>query len=115
MMIVLLFSEKFESIHKAPKFKIVEKVRITKCKNIFSKGYTNNWSRKTIVIDSVIEANPWTYKMKELNGETTIESFYEKELLLSKLLMSSCLKPDSHIRNSIKVVLDLTNYATKNN
>ena len=27
--------------------------------------------------------NPWTYKIKDLNGEKIIESFYEKELLLS--------------------------------
>ena len=28
---------------------------------------------------------PWTYKIKDLNGKKMIGSFYEKELLLSKL------------------------------
>ena len=36
------------------------------------------------MIDSVLETNPWTYKIKDLNREKA-ESFYEKEFLLSKL------------------------------
>ena len=39
---------------KVPKFKVGDRVRITKYKNIFSKGYTENWSRKIFVIDSVL-------------------------------------------------------------
>ena len=46
---------------------------------------TNSWSEEIFAIGSVLKTNPWTYKIKELNGETIIESFYEKELLLSKL------------------------------
>ena len=45
--------------------------------------------------------------MKKILGD-----FFEKELLLSKLL-SYYQEPDSHIRDKVKVVLDLTNYATK--
>ena len=46
---------------------------------------TNSWSEEIFAIGSVLKTNPWTYKIKELNGETIMESFYEKELLLSKL------------------------------
>ena len=46
---------------------------------------TNSWSEEIFAIGSVLKTNPGTYKIKELNGETIIESFYEKELLLSKL------------------------------
>ena len=56
-----------------------------KYKNIFSKGYTENWSREIFIIDSVLKANPWTYKIKYLNGEKMIGSFYEKQLLRSIL------------------------------
>ena len=43
-------------------------------------------SREEILVsDSVLETNPWTYKIKDLNGEKVIGSFYEKELLLSIL------------------------------
>ena len=78
-------TEKIEMNHKAPKLKVNDRVRITKYKNIFSKGYTENWSREIFIIDSVLKTNPWTYKLKDLNGEKIIGSFYEKELLLSIL------------------------------
>ena len=39
---------------KAPKFKVSDRVRITKYKNIFSKGYPNNWSREILETDSRI-------------------------------------------------------------
>ena len=76
-------TEKIETNSKAPKCKVNDKVRITKYNNIFSKGYTENWSREIFVIVSVLKIDPWTYKIKDLNGEKIIESFYEKELLLS--------------------------------
>ena len=78
-------NETIETNPKAPKFKSDDRVRITKYKNIFSKGYTKNWSREIFIIDSVLKTNPWTYKIKDLNGEKIIGSFYEKKLLLSKL------------------------------
>ena len=82
MLIILLWMKKLRPILK---FKVNDRVRITKYKNIFSKGYTENWSREIFIIDSVLKTNPWTYKLKDLNGEKIIGSFYEKELLLSIL------------------------------
>ena len=78
-------NEKFETNPKAPKFKVNHRVRITKYKNIFSKGYTENWSKEIFIIDSILKTNPWTYQLKDLNWEKIIGSFYEKELLLSTL------------------------------
>ena len=63
---------------KVPKIKVINRVRITKYKNIFSKGYTENWSREVFIIVSVLETNPWTYKIKELNEKKIIGGFYEK-------------------------------------
>ena len=70
---------------KAPEFKVGGRVRVTKYKNYFSKGYTENWSREISIIDSVLKTNPWTNKIKDLREEKIIESFYVKGLLLSKL------------------------------
>ena len=56
------------------------RVRITKYKNIFSEGYTENW-----LLLIVLKINSWIYEIKYLNGEIIIGSIYEKELLLSKL------------------------------
>ena len=79
--------------------------------DIFSKGYTNNWSEGIFAVDSLWKTNLWTYKIKDLNRETIRRSFYEKELFLSKLEMSYYPGPDSHIRDKVKVVLNLSNYA----
>ena len=62
--------------HKALKFKLNDRVRITKYKNIFSKGCTENWSRETFIIDSALKTNLSTYKLKDLNREKIIISFY---------------------------------------
>ena len=56
------------------------RVRITKYKNIFSEGYTENW-----LLLIVFKIDSWIYEIKYLNGEIIIGSIYEKELLLSKL------------------------------
>ena len=78
-------TEKIESNSKVPKFKKNDRERITKYKNIISKGYTENWSREIFLIDSVLKSNPWIYKSKDLNGKKLIGNFYEKELLWSIL------------------------------
>ena len=78
-------TEKIETNCKAPKFKVNDRVRITKYENIFGKSYIEHWPREIFTIDSVLKTNPWTCKIKDLNGEKIIESFYEKELLLSQL------------------------------
>ena len=78
-------TKKTETNPKAPKFKVSESLRITKYKNNFSKGFTEKCSGEIFIIDSVLQTNLWTCKIKDLNGEKTIVRFYEKELLLSRL------------------------------
>ena len=75
-------TENIVSNPKAPKFKVNDKVTITKYKIIFSKVYTENWSREIFIIDSVLKTKPQTYKIKDLNRKI-IGRFYEKELLRS--------------------------------
>ena len=58
-------TEKVETNPKAPKFKVNDRVRITKYKNIFSKGYSESWSKEIFIINSVLKTNPWTYKTKD--------------------------------------------------
>ena len=72
------FTEEIESSHKAAKFKVGDRVSITKFKNIFSKRYTENWSKEIPVINSLLKTNPWTYKIKKISGEKITGSFYEK-------------------------------------
>ena len=49
------FIEKIERNSKSPKFKVNDRVIISKYKNIFSKGYTENLSREIFIIDSVLK------------------------------------------------------------
>ena len=69
-----------ETNKKDPKFKIGDHVRISKYKNIFSKGYIPNWSEEIFVINKVKNTVPWTYLINDLNGEEIKGSSYEKEL-----------------------------------
>ena len=66
--------------NKDPKFKVGDRVRISKCKNIFAKGYTPNWSEEIFVIKKVKNTVPWTYVINDLNGEEITGTFYEKKL-----------------------------------
>ena len=82
-------TEKIETNLKASKFKVKDRVRITKYKNVFSKGNTEKWSREIFINDSILKTNPRTYKIKDLNGEKAIGSFYEKnvvEYIINELL-----------------------------
>ena len=63
-----------------PKFKVGDRVRISKYKNIFAKGYTPNWSEEVFVIKKVKNTVPWTYVINDLKGEEIMGTFYEKEL-----------------------------------
>ena len=64
---------------KDPKFKVGDHVRISKYKNIFAKGYTQNWS-EVFVVSKIKNTVLWTYVISDLNGEPITGSFYEKEL-----------------------------------
>ena len=66
--------------NKDPKFKVGYRVRISKHKNIFAKGYPPNWFEEVFVIKKVKNTIPWTYVNNDLNGEEIIGTFYEKEL-----------------------------------
>ena len=64
---------------KDPKFKVGDHVRISKYKNIFATGYTPNWSEEAFGISKINDTVPWTYVIRDLNGEEITGSFYEKD------------------------------------
>ena len=65
---------------KDNRFKVGDRVRISKFKNIFAKGYTPNWSSEIFIVDKVNETVPYTYNLKDLNDEEILGSFYDREL-----------------------------------
>ena len=69
-----------QSNEKSTRFSVGDHVTITKFKNIFAKGYTPNWSKEIFVVNKIKNTVPWTYELKDLNGEDIICSFYDREL-----------------------------------
>ena len=58
-----------EHNEKSARFKVGDRVRISKFKNIFAKGYTPNWSKEIFIVDKINDAVPYTYNLKDLNDE----------------------------------------------
>jgi hypothetical protein len=73
-------SESKKNIAYKPKFAVSDRVRITKKKGTFEKGYTNRWTREIFVVSEVLKTIPITYKIVDLKNEEIIGSFYEQEL-----------------------------------
>ena len=67
------------------KFKVGDKVRISRLKGIFEKGYLPNWSHEVFDIVKIIKDNPVRYKLKDITDEVIEGSFYTEELQKTKL------------------------------
>ena len=74
-----------EHNEKDSRFKLGDRVRISKFKNIFAKGYTPNWSKQIFIVDKMNDTAPYTYNIKDLNDEEIRGSFYDTELQKTKL------------------------------
>ena len=75
----------YEHNEKDSRFKVGDRVRISKFRNIFAKRYTPNWSRELFIVDKINDTVPYTYNFKDINGEEIIGSFYDRELQKSIL------------------------------
>ena len=58
-------------INNNSKFKVGDRVRISKYKNIFAEVF---------VISKIKNTVPWTYVISDLNGKETNETFYDKRI-----------------------------------
>ena len=74
-----------EHNEKDSKFKVGDRVRVSRYKNIFAKGYAPNWSSEIFIVDKINDTVPYTYNLKDLNDEEIIGSFYDKELQKTEL------------------------------
>ncbi|KAL9982279.1 hypothetical protein ACROYT_G004305 [Oculina patagonica] len=102
-----------EPLSAKPKFKVGDKVRISKYKRIvFDKGYTPNWSEEMFVITKIQHTNPITYKLKDLRDEEIQGSFYEPELLKAK---QDVFRIDKVIRRDYKKKQALIKWKGYNN
>jgi hypothetical protein len=87
---------------RTPRFKPNEKVRISRAKQTFEKGYTPKWSHEVFTVDGVFVPGtvkePIYYRVKDYNDELIEGAFYEPELapvnprIADKYLVERALK-----------------------
>ena len=66
---------------KKAAFKVGDRVRISKAKGLFEKGYKPNWSEEIFSVHSVNRKYlPLTYRVSDSQGEVIEGSFYAYEL-----------------------------------
>ena len=71
-----LYSDEIDKQVKKPKFRIGDKVRISKYKQkLFDKGFTPKWTKEIFVINEILHTKPVTYRVVDLQGETVTEAF----------------------------------------
>ena len=75
-----LYPDRYKINRQNPKFSVGDRVRITKKKKVFEKGYTTSWTEEIFIIKEIRETNPITYKLKDLQEEEIKGTFYESEL-----------------------------------
>ena len=81
--ILLKFSHKLNKKIR-PKFNVGDKVRVSKAKAVFEKGYTPNWSTEIFTIARVAATSPTTYHLYDYQNQPVSGGFYEQELLKAK-------------------------------
>lgn len=66
-------------------FKVGDKVRISKYKHHFAKGYKPNWTTEIFSVNKVNRTNPTTYLLRDAGGEEIKGAFYRQELQKTKI------------------------------
>ena len=62
------------------KYKIGDYVRILEKKPLFSKGYTQNWSKDLFIIRNLVPSNPPRYLIKDFKSKNNPNKFYTEEI-----------------------------------
>ena len=66
---------------KKSDIKVGDKVRISKVKSVFEKGYLPNWTEEIFTVDSINRKySPISFKLKDYQGEVIEGSFYRQEI-----------------------------------
>lgn len=75
---------KYKTHNLKTKFKVGDKVRISKSKTIFAKGYLPNWGTELFTITKVNKTIPETYELKDYQDQPIGGCFYSEELQKTK-------------------------------
>lgn len=99
---------------KKLRFKIGDKVRISKLRGVFDKKYMPNWSTEIFTVRKVNLTNPVTYLLQDENQKQILGGFYEQQLQKVKYsdvyLVEKVLK-----RNKNKILVKWLGFSDKHN
>lgn len=76
----IITGRKYVDVKPKKMFKVGDRVRISRIKGVFEKGYLPNWTEELFVVDKIQYTKPITYKLKDLQSQEVDGSFYEEEL-----------------------------------
>ena len=70
-----------------PKYRVGDRVRISKAKRHFEKGYMANWTEELFTIVDAHRSDPPVYRLVDWHGDSLDGTFYEPEL--QKVIVSA--------------------------
>lgn len=73
-------SQRIPAKKQRSKVKVGDYVRISKDKNLFSKGYEANWTLEVFKVKTIVKRNPIVYRIVDLQDEEIKGTFYEAEV-----------------------------------
>ena len=79
----IVYNNLFPKLQSKPvksKFSMGDRVRISKKRKDFAKGYLPNFTEEVFIVVKVLKTEPQTYIIKDLNGEEIKGNFYNEEL-----------------------------------
>jgi len=77
----MLTTNQKKKIKEKDDINVGDKVRISKVKSVFAKGYLANWTEEIFTVESINRKHiPITYKLKDYQGEVIEGSFYRHEI-----------------------------------
>jgi len=75
-----IYQQRPQHPRKKPKFKVGDKVRVSKFKHVFEKGLKPSFTPEIFEITAVKPTIPVTYRLKDYQNEPIKGGFYEEEL-----------------------------------
>ena len=66
------------------RFRVGDKIRLSKKKSTFAKGYETNFTKEIFVITKRIARSPPVYTISDLKGEPIVGTIYASEMQLVK-------------------------------
>ena len=75
-----LYGDKVKSSVKESKYNVGDKVRISKAKHIFEKGYLPNWTEEVFNVRQTKKRDVPVYSLTDYREDKVLGTFYEQEL-----------------------------------